>query len=192
MSNFEAVMFFGVVLSSLFFTKKPEDKESKSIAADETRVRHTSERTKSNSSENIGILKSYMANNHSKGNNLENEYGVEVLMHNISHADLVCSINDDTSSVPTDNVIARPKFSHYREISELILCKLRTEGYYQADDNVVALHDKSVEVSYHPVFTRQHENIRYPINDAQENFSLPVGFNFSRDKILVPDSAVLR
>jgi hypothetical protein len=43
--------------------------------------------------------------------------GIEILCHNLSHSDLVLSINNHVMSHPNGCIIARPGFSHYREIS---------------------------------------------------------------------------
>jgi hypothetical protein len=49
---------------------------------------------------------------------------VEILLHNLSHSDLVLSINNIQQSLQQGLVIARPKFSYFRQISELILKSL--------------------------------------------------------------------
>ena len=95
--------------------------------------------------------------------------GVEILMHNVSHADLVMSINDNSGEIKTDDVIARPKFSAYRSISESVLLTLKSKQ----DD---------VEFAHYPVYIRQEKN-RFPIKESQENFTLPVGFNFKQNII---------
>lgn len=46
---------------------------------------------------------------------------VEILLHNLSHSDLVLSINNQNQSLQQGRVIARPKFSYFRQISEQIL-----------------------------------------------------------------------
>lgn len=43
--------------------------------------------------------------------------GVEVLCHNISHSDLVLSINDHAMSHANGRIIAKPGFSYYKNIT---------------------------------------------------------------------------
>ena len=56
---------------------------------------------------------------------VEGQYGfdtdqVEILIHNMSHSDMMISLNHDSLKHPTGTVVARPKFSNYRAISEKI------------------------------------------------------------------------
>lgn len=47
--------------------------------------------------------------------------GVEVLCHNISHSDLVLSINDYVMSHANGRIIAKPGFSYYKDITGRIV-----------------------------------------------------------------------
>jgi hypothetical protein len=47
--------------------------------------------------------------------------GFEVLCHNISHSDLVLSINDHAMSHANGRIIAKPEFSFYRDITGRIV-----------------------------------------------------------------------
>lgn len=47
--------------------------------------------------------------------------GVEVLCHNISHSDLVLSINDHAMSHANGRIIAKPGFSYYKDITGRIV-----------------------------------------------------------------------
>jgi hypothetical protein len=50
--------------------------------------------------------------------------GFEVLCHNISHSDLVLSINDHAMSHANGRIIAKPGFSFYKDITGRIVQKI--------------------------------------------------------------------
>lgn len=47
--------------------------------------------------------------------------GVELLIHNISHSDLVLSVNTLTSSLEPSQALARPKFSNFRSLTKQLM-----------------------------------------------------------------------
>ena len=51
-------------------------------------------------------------------------HGIEIWCHNLSHSDLVLSVNDQAMSHPNGRIIARPVFSHYREVSGKVVRKV--------------------------------------------------------------------
>ena len=54
--------------------------------------------------------------------------GVEILCHNLSHSDLVLSINDTAMSHQSGSIIARPGFSHYREVTGRVVQRIINGG----------------------------------------------------------------
>ena len=82
---------------------------------------------------NVSILS---ANNPDRaGQTLENigerslhASGVEILCHNLSHSDLVLSINDPAMSHQSGSIIARPGFSHYREVTGRVVHRIINGG----------------------------------------------------------------
>lgn len=54
--------------------------------------------------------------------------GVEILCHNLSHSDLVLSINDPAMSHQNGSIIARPGFSHYREVTGRVVQRIINAG----------------------------------------------------------------
>jgi hypothetical protein len=53
--------------------------------------------------------------------------GIEILCHNLSHSDLVLSLNDERMSQKNGQIIARPGFSCYRDISGKIVRGMENE-----------------------------------------------------------------
>ena len=51
--------------------------------------------------------------------------GYEILIHNVSHSDLILAINSAKCSCKRHSIIARPKFSHHKRISEFIYFAIR-------------------------------------------------------------------
>jgi cytidine deaminase len=94
--------------------------------------------------------------------------GLHILVHNLSHSDLVVEI---------ENVMARPKFSNFREVSELLLKSLELRN----DD------DESLSnVSYFHPYNRESRSY-------DETSSIPVGFELKENySVTIPDQAGLR
>ena len=56
----------------------------------------------------------------------DSDESVEILLHNVSHSDLVLSLNNLERSLKQDSVIARPKFNFFKNISEYILKSVKS------------------------------------------------------------------
>ena len=84
--------------------------------------------------------------------------GAHILLHNLSHSDLVLSVGD---------IIARPKFSHFRKISEQILKKAGLKN----ENNELRIRS---HISYFSAYNRETEQ---EDNDCQ----MPVGFDLAGD-----------
>ena len=54
----------------------------------------------------------------------DEDLGVEILIHNVSHSDLVVSLNNVEGSIK-DAVIARPKFNRFQSITRGIFDQFR-------------------------------------------------------------------
>ena len=63
------------------------------------------------------------------GEHLSAVHGIEILCHNLSHSDLVLSVNDQAMSHPNGRIIARPVFSNYREVSGKVVRKVANEEH---------------------------------------------------------------
>lgn len=101
--------------------------------------------------------------------------GVEILVHNLSHSDLVLSLNATEQSKLTkseNSVIARPKFSHFHGISEQIL-------------NQVSTYESDISITRRNLFSRK-------TGQAVSSDQVAVGFNFSNHPIKVHDLSALR
>lgn len=73
--------------------------------------------------------------------------GIEILCHNLSHSDLVLSVNDHSMSHPNGRIIARPGFSHYREVSRKVVHGIADEQ-----------HLSQIPTLNYPKFARQKGN----------------------------------
>jgi hypothetical protein len=94
--------------------------------------------------------------------------GIELLVHNLSHSDLVVSLNAVHSSKllkKENSVVARPKFSHFHGLSEQILKQVVTQG-------------ANVSITHKPLFSRKTGQ---PVSVDP----VAVGYNFSNDPIAV-------
>ena len=81
-----------------------------------------------------------------------------ILLHNISHADMILSLSDD------DTILARPKFSAFRSLSEKMY-------------NIVKEMSEVSLVNY-DVYQRDNSDAKRPIRDVVKNATVPVGINF--------------
>lgn len=120
--------------------------------------------------------------------------GIEILVHNISHSDLVLNINNKTRSLPPDAAIARPKFSHFRSITEKLLSKIQNpdaNDYYG-----------EIPVSYYPLYNskktqtpsgRSYEMVMHnnALGESIET-KIAVGFNLRSDPLPIDDITSLR
>ena len=117
--------------------------------------------------------------------------GYEILLHNVSHSDLVLSLNGKESKVSSNSlahndVIARPKFSNFKRISEQI--------NFHLNNNEVAI----VKA---PTMRRKrnngHDMIQIEDDTVYDNdgsIELNAGFDFRgcNNEFVVPDQSQLR
>lgn len=117
--------------------------------------------------------------------NLDN--GVEILVHNISHSDLVLCINNLERSLAADASIARPKFSHFREITEKILLNVESTINTPSDNSA------GLAISHYPKHYRNGNslNIKYGLTSDMNN-EIPVGFNLRDTPVFIDNMASLR
>jgi hypothetical protein len=103
--------------------------------------------------------------------NMDN--GIELLVHNLSHSDLVLGLNTKNLSVKSDAVIARPKFSHFSSISESILKKLKS---FKPTEDLITK-------------TKLGSRSASSMNPER---CVSVGYDFKRDPIAVDNVSSLR
>jgi len=111
--------------------------------------------------------------------------GVEILCHNLSHSDLVLSLNDRAMTHPTARIFARPSFRSYREITGKMVHQI-------ADDDVVS---SQIQTVFYPVFSRHKTGTQgqYPVmSEPSTNVVVPVGFDLRQNAVAVDDTATLR
>lgn len=103
---------------------------------------------------------------------------IEILIHNVSHTDMVMSIFDSYGL--DKSIIARPKFSCFREISSKIESCIRE----------VTLED--LKTIKHPVYSRE-TNARHPIiRSSNTNQQLDVGFDLLNHQVFIDNIEQLR
>ena len=111
------------------------------------------------------------------------ERGVEILCHNLSHSDLILSLNDVAMTHPNGRIFARPEFSSYREISGKVV--------HVVSDNLLS---SKMETYYYPVYSRQKEGTQgqYPVLPDPSSLVVPVGFDIRKTPVHVEDISMLR
>jgi hypothetical protein len=110
----------------------------------------------------------------------------QILVHNVSHSDLVLSVNDNSLSLPSCKIKARPKFSHFREITEKIFEVVKSEAH--------------IPLAMHECYSRMHPESHLNLSGMDEDgetrvpFSdvCAVGFNLHSQPVKLPDVSSLR
>ena len=111
--------------------------------------------------------------------------GVEILCHNLSHSDLVLSLNDRALTHPAARIFARPSFSSYREITGKMVHQI-------AGDDTVS---SQIQTVFYPVFSRHKTGTQgqYPVmSEPLTNVVAPVGFDLRQNTVTVDDTSTLR
>lgn len=100
--------------------------------------------------------------------------GLELLVHNLSHSDMVLSINTSKLALKENTVIARPKFSNFHAISEQIL-------------STVSSTNSKVIISHSKMGSRK--NFSTTLSNEK---TVPVGFNLNKCPIGVKNLSAVR
>ncbi len=98
--------------------------------------------------------------------------GVELLVHNLSHSDLVLDVNNIDLGIQPNEVIARPKFSKFKQISEDILHKI------SAEESQIDLYSISPYLRASSTFSAESK--------------VPIGFNLQLNPVEISDLTSLR
>jgi hypothetical protein len=106
---------------------------------------------------------------------------VEILLHNVSHTDMVLSIPNSLYQGAGESIIARPKFSCFREISTKIENKIRDVKL----ENLLTIK--------HPVYAREDTNALHQIiRNLTTEQELDVGFDLQNHKVVIDRIEQLR
>ena len=113
---------------------------------------------------------------------------VELLVHNLSHSDLVLDVSHARGSQRIVSV-ARPKFSHFKNITQKIVRRLEHEPLKaQAPSAVKVFASSSAPtVAYFPLVSRNKVDV--PLSDHKQ---IPTGYVFADGPICVEDESHLR
>ena len=104
---------------------------------------------------------------------------MEVLLHNVSHSDLVL----DVKLTCGRSNVARPKFHRFREVTKAIYDELKTQE------------SANIRISSHLKHTRNklsQEPLQYEVTSLSEKEYLPVGFDLSNNPVKIADYNYLR
>jgi hypothetical protein len=102
----------------------------------------------------------------------------EVLLHNVSHTDVVFSVNSADFNLPDDAVLGRPKFSCFRKI------------HLKIWDAVQLERDKAL-ISYKQLFEHKDSELQPVLNNG-EHVSVPAGFDLKQCNIRERDLDMLK
>ena len=102
----------------------------------------------------------------------------EVLLHNVSHTDVVFSINSANFDLPDDAVLGRPKFSCFRKI------------HLKIWDAVMLEHDRAL-ISYKQLYEHKDSELQ-PVLRNDEPVSAPAGFDLKQCNIRERDLGMLK
>jgi hypothetical protein len=107
---------------------------------------------------------------------------VEILLHNVSHTDMVLSIPDSLYQGVGESIIARPKFSCFREISSKIENKIRD------------LKLENLSTIKHPVYARDGDTdaLYRIIRNFTTEQELDVGFDLQNHNVVIDRIEQLR
>lgn len=109
-----------------------------------------------------------------------NTSNVEILLHNLSHSDLVFDINNDDNTFSGVIIRGRPKFNHYKEITENII-------------KFVESYEDCTSVCFHPKYIRQPRpgSDKYDVQQVSPTSNVALGYDFTNN-IHVRDSSSIR
>lgn len=113
---------------------------------------------------------------------------MEVLVHNLSHSDLVLAVNNTARSLAPDEAIARPKFSHFKGLTEKILISLTDRNIPSELSGTTSAN--SFQISRHPKYVRKKKNGNYTVSDSIGDVA--VGFDLRENPVHVDDISSLR
>lgn len=108
---------------------------------------------------------------------------IELLLHNVSHSDLVLTIADPSTEINSDRVIARPKFSHFREITKSILDSIEEKVIHNITFSTYLRHHRRM-VCQKPM--------KYEVVPMSENALVPVGFDLRDSPVKIHNVSSLR
>lgn len=122
----------------------------------------------------------YLNPNDVRGSPQLNLDQVEILLHNVSHTDMVLSIPDSLYQGAGESIIARPKFSCFREISTKIETKIR---------DIKLEHLSTIK---HPVYARDTDALYRIIRSLTTEQELDVGFDLQNLNVVIDRTEQLR
>ena len=110
--------------------------------------------------------------------------GVEILCHNLSHSDMILSLNTIDMTCPNGSIFARPSFNSYREITGKIV--------YSQFANETMLSE--IPAYYYPTYAREKigSQGQYPISNQPSSEKIPFGFDLVSTPVVVDNLSSLR
>ena len=105
--------------------------------------------------------------------------GTDVLVHNVSHTDVVFGINTNKFDIPVNSVIARPKFSCFRHI------------HLRIWDAAKAVPDL-LKIAMANVFCHRDSELTFQLDENGNPVNATIGFDVSGLNVLIKDMSILK
>ncbi len=105
-----------------------------------------------------------------------------VLVHNVSHADMVVSLGEsgsESSDTRSGLLLARPRFSTFKLITQLLEDCVGNHRGFEEDGHDADGGEPLISVQRRPAFLRSNSSARYPIASPSPGRLLPVGLKFA-------------
>ena len=105
-----------------------------------------------------------------------------VLVHNVSHADMVVSLGEsgsESADTRSGLLLARPRFSTFKLITQLLEDCVGSHRGFEEDGHEADGGEPLISVQRRPAFLRSNSSARYPIASPSPGRLLPVGLKFS-------------
>jgi hypothetical protein len=121
---------------------------------------------------------------------------LEILVHNVSHTDLIMGLSGDKGLTPEANdrdekyIVCRPRFSAFDMFSRRVLNELQgqvqsssSEELYSSN-SVSSRHPLHQKIISYPRYERSSKTARYTLVTPRpsDQYMLPVGFNLERNE----------
>ena len=107
--------------------------------------------------------------------------GTELLIHNVSHSDLVLSVNTHDLSLSPNAAFARPKFSHFRAVTKDILRNIEAS----------ASSEGRVQFAFEPIMDADADDSTVRMRGTTPQQSVALGYTLSgASRVAVPVSSL--
>jgi hypothetical protein len=106
----------------------------------------------------------------------------DLLVHNLSHSDIILSINNRNLSLPSRKVLAKPKFSQFRDLTEKVFQTISTRN-----SNLTLI---KVNLYRREIF--KNTSVYNSTLSDMTNEMISVGFDLKDDPLIFTNRSLLR